>query len=333
MSTNFFSITMGSFSNMKTYLGTKQLNRVVDLYHIFPFLEKQADGHFPQTLLQLAFLSAIRTLETHTTLHRHTMIHECATSYRENFCLKKPTVEQWLTWSKWGLLTVERMARLIRHESTHDGAFYTDPATGRYMRVKAPHHLPNSRKIEFLNFSHFEEGRKAKRPMPPEPTFPLLIPKLVAQEEGIRRSFDAFCGGEWLSWYQTRTCDLFTNLDKGEWCYAYINLARDGYVVEPTLTGIRFRHIPTTKNHFSVQVPDGKFPRETRRLRGKVFVNKGGFRIGLIYTCRHGLRHGMAGSFMPLGICGYDMEWRGTSQVTCGLFWFWKRDWVDAVAP
>ncbi|KAI0900042.1 hypothetical protein F4806DRAFT_276950 [Annulohypoxylon nitens] len=327
---------LGFLATLPIWGYTKQLNRVIDLDHVFTSLEKQVGEHSHKALLQLAFLSTIRTLETHTTLHRNTMILDCATSYREISFTKRTSDERLMIRSKWALLISGRMARLIRHESAHDGAFHADPATGRYVRVKVPDYLPNPRKIQFLDFSHFKEGDKAehaqdKRPMSPQPTFPLLTPDLAAHEGRVCGYFDAFSGAEWSSWYSARVQKLLTSLDKGEWCCAYINITPDGCIVEATLTGIYFREIPLGKQSklYSIQVPDGQFPREASRLRRQVIV----------LPWRHEIRmmsfsgvQAMLGSFTPLGISGIDLRRQGMSSVICGLFWLWKRDWADTAA-
>ncbi|KAI1089594.1 hypothetical protein F5B19DRAFT_495206 [Rostrohypoxylon terebratum] len=330
---------LGFLATLPIWGYTKQLNRVIDLDHVFASLENQVGEHFHETLLQLAFLSAIRTLEMHTTLHRHTMLLDCATSYREALFSRETTDKMWTIRSKWALLIAERMARLIRHESVHDGTFYSDPATGECVRVKVPHYLPNPRKIEFLDFSQFEEGKKAehtqnKRHMPSQPTFPLLTPKLVAQKGGVGRYFDVFCGGEWSSWHSTRVQELLTNIDKGEWCCTYIKITSDGCLAEATLTGIHFRKIPDGGKFikYMIRLPDGKFPREASRLRGLARVTPEIYKITIVNRAWDGVTHSMNGSFTPLGISGIDVRRHGSSIVTGGLFWLWKRDWVDAVA-
>ena len=107
------------------------------------------------------------------------------------------------------------------------------------------------------------------------------------------------------------------------------------FVTVVTLTGIRFRRIHSNdpRVRYSIEVPDGQFPTEASILRGECYILKNG---NFAKFERHPWvnRQTLIGSLTPLGISGIATGIREITvrEITVrGIFWFWKREWVDGM--
>ncbi|OTA56519.1 hypothetical protein K449DRAFT_387557 [Hypoxylon sp. EC38] len=141
-------------------------------------------------------------------------------------------------------------------------------ASGKWDRYARPEELivvpaktPNPRKIEFLGSWYFVEAKGKEVTWagvtPLQPEFPLLTPNLISVPREKGCCFQPFASEEWWEWYITRSRDLSTRLDEGEWHGTYTSGLEEGSDIGPPLERIRFRKSGPNGDTYIVEAPSG----------------------------------------------------------------------------